>query len=134
MDAKNWDRTDRLWQMWPVLTATRKRDAVARRRRKFRLIAVALCRNVWELLEDERSRKGVEAAELFADGHVDDRELARAQMAAWQAYCRGDGPRREAAQRTGRQANDFGLADHAAGWVAHKDALKAAERASGNVG
>jgi hypothetical protein len=134
MDAATWDRTDRLWEMWPVLTASRKRDALARRKRKLRLIAVALCRNTWDLLDDERSRKAVEIAERFADGLADDAALARAKTEAWSAYCRGDGPRVEAAQRSGRRPIDYGLADHAAGWVAHKDPLQAARHTASSVG
>jgi hypothetical protein len=133
MDATIWDHTNRLWEMWPVLTASRKPDAVARRRRKFRLMAVALCRNVWDLLDDERSRKAVEVAERFADGRADDAALAGAKTEAWWAYCRGDGPRVEAAQRSGRRPIDYGLADHAAGWVAHKDSLQAARQTTSSV-
>src|SRR4051812_30288227 len=119
MDAATWDHTDRLYEMWPVLKLGRKRDVVARRRRKFRLIACAHLRDVWDLLDDARSREAVEATERHADGLIDDAALARAKSAAWSAYCRGDEPRRQLAERTGRRPADYGLADHAAGWVAH---------------
>lgn len=50
--------------------------------RKWRLFSVACCRRVWELTQDARSREAIEAAELFADGRVDDGALARAWAAA----------------------------------------------------
>jgi hypothetical protein len=120
--------------MWRALTASRGRDAVLARKRKFRLMACAFCRDAWQLLSDERSRTAVEAAEQFADRLIDEAALALAKSGAWGVL----GPRREparaeAAARLGRRPIDCGLADDAAGWVAHKDAEHAARRAEGNI-
>jgi hypothetical protein len=49
--------------------------------RKLRLFACACCRRIWHLLGNPGSRRGVEAAERFADGRIDREELARAEMA-----------------------------------------------------
>jgi hypothetical protein len=55
--------------------------------RKLRLFACACCRRVWEALRDQRSRRGVEMAERFADGLVGRDEF---ESAAFEARKVGD--------------------------------------------
>jgi hypothetical protein len=55
-------------------------------KRQHRLYAAACCRQVWHLLEDERSRRAVEVAEQFADGVVTDEDRAAAHTAAMAAW------------------------------------------------
>src|SRR5262245_46203067 len=50
--------------------------------RKLRLFACACCRRIWRLLRDERSRRVVEAAELFLDDKVPENEWRRATLQA----------------------------------------------------
>lgn len=50
--------------------------------RKLRLFAVACYRSVWQLLADERSRNGVQAAEYYADNQgslAEDNETRKRQ-------------------------------------------------------
>jgi hypothetical protein len=53
--------------------------------RKKRLLACAFARQVWPLLEDERSRHALVVAELFADGLADEGQLNAAVEDATQA-------------------------------------------------
>jgi hypothetical protein len=52
------------------------------RERKLRLLACACCRRYWDRLTDERSRRAVEASELFADGRIGRTRLSNAAAAA----------------------------------------------------
>jgi len=45
---------------------------------------------VWDLLEDERSRKAVEVAERYAHGKASEEDLAAAGVAAWEASWQSD--------------------------------------------
>jgi hypothetical protein len=52
--------------------------------RKARLFAVACCRRIWQFFTDERSRRGVDIAEKFADGLASRKELVGANMLAYE--------------------------------------------------
>jgi hypothetical protein len=51
--------------------------------RKLRLFSVGCCRRVWHSMEDERSRRAVEMAERFVDGHCSREELDLAWRNSW---------------------------------------------------
>jgi hypothetical protein len=60
--------------MWPKLKTASNR--------KLRLLACACCHSVWHLLFDSRSQQAVNAAELYADGHISRHELLAQEMHA----------------------------------------------------
>ena len=67
LTAEEWDACRYPGTMLPHL---RTADA-----RKLRLFVCACCRHIWDRLFDERSRKVVEAAEMWADGEITAAEL-----------------------------------------------------------
>ena len=58
--------------------------------RKLRLFAIACCRRVWYLLDDERCRSVVTVQEQFADGKATDQELNNAVEAAFASVSQSD--------------------------------------------
>lgn len=52
--------------------------------RKLRLFAVACCRRIWDLLDDERSRLAVETSAKYVEGLVGPGELYRSHLRAQQ--------------------------------------------------
>jgi hypothetical protein len=82
-------------------------------RRKLRLLSCSCCRQVWGLLEDERSRQAVVAMERHADGLIPRRVLRAAkeaaEMAAKESFDRSpiiDPPQSLAASAAARAADD----------------------------
>jgi hypothetical protein len=83
-----------------------------------RMFACWCVRQVWHLLDDDRSRKAVETAERFANGEATLDELDAAREAAWKAA-------REAAREAARYT-----APKAARDAAREDAWEAAQEAA----
>ena len=79
---------------WLIWTATRPgvfSDTVLRKLACRFVRDTPICDGtVWDFLADERSRKAVEVAELYADGKATDGDLADARNAAAAAYAAAD--------------------------------------------
>jgi hypothetical protein len=69
--------------------------------RKLKLFGVSCCRQVWHLLTDTRSRDGVEAVELFAEGKVSEEQLRNQSIGAYRAWEETE-PRSEDEENPGR--------------------------------
>jgi hypothetical protein len=67
------------WLIGMVLRGNAARTKAGRR--KLRLFACACCRQVWDLLDDQRMRHAVEVAERFAEGLAGKDELEAAYQA-----------------------------------------------------
>ena len=77
MDEREW-----LTSSDPMEVLCRIGDGEELSGRKARLFLVAVCRRIFDLLPDRRSRDAVEAAERFADGLACEAELAAAHAEA----------------------------------------------------
>jgi hypothetical protein len=125
---------------WLVWTATRPEvfsDSILRKLacRFIRETPLSDGRKVWDLLTDERSRKAVEVAELYANGKATAQELEAVRVAACAAWAAGldsvwltagsaDATVRAATRATAR----------AAFAAAYDDAARAARNAACDVG
>lgn len=86
-------------------------------KRVLRLFACWSARQVWHLLNDDRSKTAVEVAERYANGEATENEKDEALDAAWAAA----------------RDNDDDWAAQAAAWTAHDDAFFAACGAAGSA-
>jgi hypothetical protein len=77
---QEWDECADPWEMLESLRMSGKLSE-----RKAHLFGAACCRRVSHLLTDERSRRGVEVAERFAEGAAPAEELQGALGPALQA-------------------------------------------------
>jgi hypothetical protein len=100
-------------------------------RRKLRLFACGCCRQVWQLIEDHRSRRLVELSEQLADGLADPLELAAAEDAARSA--KSDADAASAGLSSVTHIRKVGAAIGAALQTAAKESYEAARVSSGGT-
>ena len=116
------------WLLWTAIKPNVFTDSVLRKLacRFIRKTPLSDGRKVWDLLTDERSRKAVEVAELYADGKAIKTELAAARAAA---YAATDVAANSAARAAAYAATDV-AANSAARAAAHAAARDAAYTAA----
>jgi len=61
------------------------------KQRKQKLFAIACCRRLWSLIDDERTRRGIEVVERFTDGQATSEELSTAETEANAAWLKNAG-------------------------------------------
>ena len=120
------------WLLW---TATRPgvfSDSILRKLacRFIRETPIADGRKVWDLLEDNRSRRAVEVAESYADGKATYEELEAAHAAAYDAACDAYDAAADAAAYDATNAAHAARADDVAAYVAACNAANAARAAT----
>lgn len=86
LGEKQWVAADRWQDLLISLFPDDRYMKVAGARRKLRLLLCAAARLGWDVLPDDRSRKAVEVAERFAEGHATAKQLAVARTAAGRAF------------------------------------------------
>lgn len=77
MNEAEWNLCTNVQEMLDFLRVSAKLPE-----RKARLFAVSVCRRIWPLFTDERSRQAIEMLERFAEGTVGMKELAEAALKA----------------------------------------------------
>ena len=129
MTEGEWLAGDDVDEMLDYLKSEAKVVRSPKGRRKMRLFACGCCRQVWQLVEDPRSRRLVELSEQFADGLAAPLELAEAERAAGSAKVDADvaSAGLPAMNHVRRAAAAISAALH----TADKEAYKAARLASG---
>ena len=96
MDEKTWEDTRRLQWTYSLRRAVEMLSRSASDRR-LRLFAIALCRNLGDLLTDPRLLQAVALADELAEGPVDDDEILDSRRALELAVGR---------DRSGRSSTD----------------------------
>ena len=119
-----WNTIEPEWLVWVATRPGVLSDS------EQRLFACWCVRQVWHLLNDERSKRAVEVAERFAVGDADEDELAAAKVAALDAARAARDAARDAASDARDAARD---AAGAAAWAAAWNAAWAAWNAAWNA-